>query len=207
MCVYNFEQMRFNNSGRLHFCIVFIIISMFLCLPTMLVLGQNEATHSVTLDREGNSTTGDLILESSRVEYDSSGWTNFTVDLLNATYQEDGEAKDYSTTLIFLNVYSGSSEDKIDSLSNSIALHADKFVLSLENESTVSLVFSTLNVAQTYDSIELNYTIEGMGVSVGVPNTVAQGSLPLSPIAIITAIAALGTMLVLISLRRMKLKR
>ena len=200
--------MGYNRSGWLGICAALILVSLFLYLPTMLVLGQNKAIHTVSVDEVVENSDGTSFLRSSRVEYFSSGWTNFTVDTLSATNQADGEEAYFGP--IFLAVYSGSS-DHVDDLiyySFLLSLFSNRNFIALRSEeSTVSLVFFILNNNQVLENIEVEYSIEAEGVSVGTPRTVGLfGSLPFSTIALILAFAALGTMIVLISFRRVKLK-
>ena len=198
--------MIFNNLRRLHFYICLIFVFMFLFLPTMLVLGQNKTTQSVTLDKDEILETHGT-LESSGVEYDSSGWTNFTVKILSATYQEDGDNGSLLIDTVLLRVYSGASVDSADRIFNADILSGDEYNVLVNDESIVTLVFYVFNLFRELNSVEVSYSIEAMGVSVGAPGIVSQGSLPFSAIAVITALAALGTLVVLVSLRRVKLKR
>ena len=119
------------------------------------------------------------------------------------THQVDGEDKDFDAKLVVLRVFSGSSENADDELHQKFA---ESGTFSLDNQSSVTLVFWTAKNASE-SNIEISYTIAAKGDNVGTPSIIGGSSLPLSSIAIITAIAALGTMLVLVSLRRVKLKR
>ena len=203
--------MNYNRSRRLSICSVLILVSLFLYLPTVLVLGQSKAIHTVSVDEvvEYPDDPSLSFSRSSRVEYFSSGWTNFTVDILNATNQADGEEGDYLGPIL-LSVYSGSSDDVSDLIYYSflLSLFSNRHFISLRSEeNTVSLVFIIPNNNQVFENIEVVYSIEARGVSVGTPKTVGLfGSLPFSSIAPILAFAALGTMIVLVSFRRAKLK-
>ena len=207
--------MKVDNFVLLRLCTVLIVVSMLVYLPTTLVFGQNKVTHSIPIDKDSGSSNAN-ILESPRVEYDSSGWTSFTIIALNATYQVDGEEKDYFTTYetnetdlsgIYLLVYSGISNELIDlgALHNSAP---EGWTTALENESTISLVMYILNDDLMFKDITFEYSIEAVGGSVGTPKTLSlEGSLPFSSVVFITAFVTLGIIATLISLRRMKFKK
>ena len=218
------ERMHINNSKQLRLCAALIIVSIFVYLPTTLVFGQNEAIHTISINEDGGSTNTN-ILASSRVEYNSSGWTDFTITALNATYQEDGVEKDFFDTnfgleganfnlerFIHINVYSGSSNKLIAHSSLFIFFFDSSFVLFdswivfLENESSISLVFYIINDNRAFEEIEFRYSMEAYGESVGIPTTLSpeDSSLPFSLIALI---AALGSMVTLISVKRIKFRR
>ena len=213
------KRIHVSNSKQLRLCAALIIVSIFVYLPTTLVFGQNEVTHTISINEDGGSMNTN-ILESSRVEYNSSGWTSFKITALNATYQEDGAEKNYFDTnssiekSIFLNVYSGSGNKLVDHdfifiLSIDLFGFLSSSTISLENESSISLVFYIINSNRTFEDIELRYSVEARGESVGTPTTISpEGTgLPFSSIALITAFAALGTMVTLISVKRMKFRR
>ena len=205
------ERMHVNNSKQLRFCAVLIIVSMFFVyLPTTLVFGQNEIIHTISINEDSESLNTN-ILESSRVEYNSSGWTNFTLAAFAATYQEHGSEKNFFETdfrFVFYNVYSGSS----DKLIYQFFLASSFFgrdTIPLENESSISLVFFIINNNRTFEDIEFKYSVEPMGESVGIPTILSQEDtgLPFSSIAFIAAFAALGSIVTLISVKRMKFRR
>ena len=221
------KRMHVNNSKQLRLCAALIIVSIFVHLPTSLVFGQNEATHTISINEDGGSTNTN-ILESSRVEYNSSGWTDFTITALNATYQVDGVEKDFFDvnyslgenlsleSFIYFNVYSGSGNKLIDHNFLfilyvdllSITLF-DSSLISLENESSISLVFYIINNNRTFEDIKFRYSVEAEGESVGIPTTLSpEGTgIPFSSIALIAAFAALGAMVTLISVKRIKFRR
>ena len=204
------ERMHVNNSRQLRFCAALILVSMFFVyLPTTLVFGQNEIIHTISINKDSGSPNTN-ILESSRVEYNSSGWTNFTLAAFAATYQEHGSEKSFFETdfgFVLYNVYSGSS----DKLIYQLLLHSffGGDTIPLENESSISLVFFIVNNNRTFEDIELKYSVEPMGESVDTPTILNQEDtgLPFSSIAFIAAFAALGTMITLISVKRMKFRR
>ena len=201
-------RMHVNNSKQLRLCAALIIVSIFVYLPTTLVFGQNEVIHTISINEDSGSANTN-VFESSRVEYVSSGWTNFTLTALTATYQENGGEKDYFVNYsIFFNVYSGIS-NKLIYYSFLYDFPFDVHNIPLENESTISLVFFIVNDNRTFENIELRYSIEPMGLSVGVPQTLSKEDvgLPFSSIALIAAFAALGTMVALLSVKRMKSRR
>ena len=205
---------KVNNFTLLRLCTVLIVVSMLMYLPTTLVFGQNKVTHSIAIDKNSGSNAN--ILESSRVEYNSSGWTSLTIIALDATYQVDGEEKDYFTTYetnetdlsgIYLLVYSGISNELIVMGALHISIPGG-WTTALENESTVSLVMYILNDDLMFESIEVEYSIEAVGGSVGTPQTInSESSLPFSSVVFITAFATLGIIATLISLRRIKFKK
>ena len=204
------KHMYVNNSKQLRLCAALIVVSIFVYLPTTLVLGQNKVIHTISINKDSGSANTN-IFESSRVEYVSSGWTNFTLTALTATYQIDGGEKDYFDTnysAVFFNVYSGISNELIyySFLYNFLF---DEHNIPLENESTISLVFFIVNDNRTFENIELRYSIEPMGLSVSVPQTISQEDigLPFSSIALIAAFAALGTMFTLLSVKKMHSRR
>ena len=205
--------MKVNNFVLLRFCAVLIIVSMFVYLPTTLVLGQNTATYSISIDKSSESSNAN-ILESSRIEYNSSGWTSFTIIAPNATYQANGVEMDYFATdysFIYLLVYSGISDELI-SLGILHSLEPEGWDVSLANESSISLVMYIINDNQMFESIEVVYSVEAINGSLSDPKTITptissgDSSLPFSLVVFITAFATLGTMIVLVSFRRVKLK-
>ena len=205
--------MEVKKSVPLRLCTVLIVVSMLMYLPTTLVFGQNKVTHSIAIDKNSGSPNVN-ILESSRIEYNSSGWTSFTITALNATYQVDGEEKDFFATdfaadngFIYLLVYSGISNELIylQILHNSLT---EGWSIGLEDESTISLVMYIVNDDQMFENITFEYSIEAVGGSVGTPKTISsEGSLPFSSVVFITAFVTLGIIATLISLRRMKFKK
>ena len=204
------ERMHINNSRQLRFCAVLILVSMFFVyLPTTLVFGQNRIIHTISINEDSESPNTN-ILESSRVEYNSSEWTNFTFTPFTATYLVDGGEKDFFETnfsLVFCNVYSGSSDELIYQFFLRGSFFEREFI-PLENEGTISLVFFIVNNNRTFEDIELKYSVEPMVDSVITPTILGQGAiLPFSLIAFIAAFAALGTMITLISVKRMKFRR
>ena len=205
---------KVDNLVLLRLCAVLILVSMFVYLPTTLVFGQNTATYSISIDKSSGGSSNVNILESSRVEYNSSGWTNFRIATHNATYQEGGEEKNFfarNNSVIYFLIYSGIS-DELVSLDLIRGSTPGGRSFSLANESSISLVMYIVNDDQMFESIEVEYSIEARGGSLSDPKTITPtislegSSLPFSLIVFITAFATLGTMIVLVSFRRVKLK-